>query len=494
PSGACRPPQLTPLRGLATTALSRGVYRTGGSRLSGGVDMNTPPSSLASSTTTATTTTTSTSTTSTGSSSSSNSGGGNGNGSNSSISASSSVNNSTAITSNTSNTSINSNNSISGCSLTATPFSSSSNNFGGLSTASVGNSIASSCSYSYSNSVISGREDCKTAFSTGVATSIKSSSSFGTSSASIHHGNSPGIISSGVYTSVSGVSGRDFTSTNSAGIYSGGNNNNSNNIIYSSSSSGNINNSSSSNTSICYSTSGLTSLANDSVFSGLNVSAGFGDNTTTSSYNNSSSNSSSNVNIKPDSGGSEFQLQQIKTETDFSDGCANNSATQQYKAVQQSQVSSSRPSFVPNDILAPFLLKVLKCFLFVVNSQGKIEFISENVTEFLKYNQEELLGKSIYNIIHHGDHQEFSKRFLPLSLTSGLAWPSQPQTSTDCTFHCRMLFKDPREEEQDVELKQTYVSKYETMQVTALPQPCLAQNLTDQQLHSQGESSPQERC
>lgn len=40
------------------------------------------------------------------------------------------------------------------------------------------------------------------------------------------------------------------------------------------------------------------------------------------------------------------------------------------------------------------------------------------------------------------------------------------------------------EEEEDVEVKQTYVSQYENMQITAVFQPCLAQKLTDSQSNS----------
>lgn len=40
------------------------------------------------------------------------------------------------------------------------------------------------------------------------------------------------------------------------------------------------------------------------------------------------------------------------------------------------------------------------------------------------------------------------------------------------------------EEEDDVKLKQAYMSHYENMQITAIFQPCLAQKLTDSQQFS----------
>ena len=177
----------------------------------------------------------------------------------------------TTATTTTTNTVVTS---ISGNSVTAIPFSNSS--FGGTA-ASVGNSS------------ISSGEDCKTVTAAGEAT-IKLSTSFGTTSPNILGAN-PGI-STGLLSTGSGVSGRDFTSTTNVGVYSG-----SNNI--------------SSNNSISFSTTVLSSLPSDS---GLNVSVVPGVNNNNSN-NNNDNNRNSNINIKPDSGGSELQLQQIKTGT-----------------------------------------------------------------------------------------------------------------------------------------------------------------------------------
>ena len=40
------------------------------------------------------------------------------------------------------------------------------------------------------------------------------------------------------------------------------------------------------------------------------------------------------------------------------------------------------------------VLQALNGFLFVINSQGKVEFVSENVSQFLKFSQVKLLGKA----------------------------------------------------------------------------------------------------
>lgn len=69
-------------------------------------------------------------------------------------------------------------------------------------------------------------------------------------------------------------------------------------------------------------------------------------------------------------------------------------ATQWYDGItteendlQASEVSSSKPSIITSDVLGPLLLETLDGFLFVVNQDGKIEFVSENVNTFLNYKQ-----------------------------------------------------------------------------------------------------------
>ncbi|KAK2704886.1 hypothetical protein QYM36_017062 [Artemia franciscana] len=144
------------------------------------------------------------------------------------------------------------------------------------------------------------------------------------------------------------------------------------------------------------------------------------------------------------------QIRRIKEEADGSGD------------VQEGEVSSSKPAILSDQLLGTFLLEALDGFLFVVNTEGKVEYVSDNISSFLQYTPDDLIGKSIYNIIHVGDHARFSSSLLPTSL----GWCSDlPSSTRSRIFNCRLLIKPPSDEEETMEEKQTRISHYETMQV-----------------------------
>ncbi|XP_076655230.1 uncharacterized protein LOC143360357 isoform X3 [Halictus rubicundus] len=132
-------------------------------------------------------------------------------------------------------------------------------------------------------------------------------------------------------------------------------------------------------------------------------------------------------------------------------------------AVQQGEVSSSNRNILSNDQVGPIVLEALDGFLFIVNTEGRVEHVTENITQYINYTKDDVLGKDIYNIIHHGDHNTFMPSLLPMSL----GWTSEPQPQKNRTFTCRFLVKPPDDTEETMEEKQQRVSKYESMQICA---------------------------
>ncbi|KAF5290781.1 hypothetical protein FQA39_LY14624 [Lamprigera yunnana] len=129
--------------------------------------------------------------------------------------------------------------------------------------------------------------------------------------------------------------------------------------------------------------------------------------------------------------------------------------------VQQGEVSSSRPTILSNEVYGPLLLEALEGFLFVVNGEGKVEHVTDNVSTYIRFNRDEVLGKSIYNFIHHGDHARFSASLLPMSI----GWASEP-TNKSRSFSCRLLVK-PDDLDESIEEKQQRVSRYELMHISS---------------------------
>uniref|UniRef100_H3D4Y3 Nuclear receptor coactivator n=1 Tax=Tetraodon nigroviridis TaxID=99883 RepID=H3D4Y3_TETNG len=134
--------------------------------------------------------------------------------------------------------------------------------------------------------------------------------------------------------------------------------------------------------------------------------------------------------------------------------------------VQKSDVSSTGQGVIDKDHLGPLLLQALDGFLFVVNRDGSIVFVSDNVTQYLQYKQEELINTSVYNILHEDDREELHKN-LPKTTLNGVSWGGETARQKSHTFTCRMLVKfghGPAEEGPGG-------PRYETMQCFALTQP-----------------------
>ncbi|CAF1063625.1 unnamed protein product [Adineta steineri] len=115
--------------------------------------------------------------------------------------------------------------------------------------------------------------------------------------------------------------------------------------------------------------------------------------------------------------------------------------------IQQSDVSSSRPALLAHDALGPLLFEALDGFFFTINHNCELDFVSDNVGQYLKFSQDELAGRNLYYCVHPSDVGEFSKAWAKKDAGDSLAPTantdqSQNGQSRGRTFLCRMRTND----------------------------------------------------
>ena len=107
--------------------------------------------------------------------------------------------------------------------------------------------------------------------------------------------------------------------------------------------------------------------------------------------------------------------------------------------------------------------------MFIVKSDGKIDFVSDNVKDFLGFPQDALTDKVIYNYIHQGDHARFSVNLEP---DTWKTWKRIPQNRSgrqvfdrSKVFHLRFRLNNAVKNEDE---GQGLDYDYENMQVSAI--------------------------
>ncbi|RZF48669.1 hypothetical protein LSTR_LSTR015762, partial [Laodelphax striatellus] len=124
--------------------------------------------------------------------------------------------------------------------------------------------------------------------------------------------------------------------------------------------------------------------------------------------------------------------------------------------------------------------QALDGFLFVVNPDGKVEYVTDNVTHFIKYKKEDILGRSIYNIIHLGDHNKFATIVLGISQLHNTTQQQQSDAAAprNRTFICRFK-SDPDPNQNDpstINDDNHFSDRYEYLQISSTQVPLPGDN------------------
>ena len=103
------------------------------------------------------------------------------------------------------------------------------------------------------------------------------------------------------------------------------------------------------------------------------------------------------------------------------------------------EIGQMRQAFTPCSISDPLLGQLvsesLTGFIFVVDAQGRVEFVSDSSSEQVGHAPEQIRGNQIYNFLHPSDHSRFGchlvhQQPLPTSSTD----PDKARRNFTCRF------------------------------------------------------------
>uniref|UniRef100_A0A8C4N9L5 PAS domain-containing protein n=1 Tax=Eptatretus burgeri TaxID=7764 RepID=A0A8C4N9L5_EPTBU len=134
--------------------------------------------------------------------------------------------------------------------------------------------------------------------------------------------------------------------------------------------------------------------------------------------------------------------------------------SQEYQTEGYYDVKISPLMEIAEKIISETGQQALGGFFFAVNEEGVMVFVSKNVRRYLRYEQKELLGSSVYSLLHVGDHAKFVRILLPKSLDS---------SPGERSFTCRMLLNPPHEDDNRDVHKPEKPQAYIMMQCFAVP-------------------------